>query len=163
MTVSKALASLTNFSAVRSKDGSKVELWLTRPEAKLMETLALRPAAAEHRSFILATWVQSYKALARKQFSSKVYEQEEPRLAEKYWQNCIVLTPEDDSFTIHGWVCGVGTTLLQCYVPPELRRIGIASCLIDTACGKKVVIPRAWPFQNPPRGFEFTYNPYKLG
>lgn len=163
MTTSKGLANLTNFSAVRSKDGSKVELWLTRPEAKLMETLALRPASQEHRSYILATWVQSYKGLAKRQVATKVYEVEEPRLAEKYWQKCLVLGPEDDSFTIHGWVCAVDGVLFQCYVPPELRRIGIASCLIDASCGKKVVIPRAWPFQSPPRGFEFIYNPYKLG
>lgn len=165
MTTSKASANLTNFSAVRSKDGSKVELWLTRPDQKLMETLSLRPAAQEHRNFIIATWVQSYKSLARKQgINSKVYEAEEPKLAENFWQNCIVLTPDDgDSFTIHGWVCGVHKTLLQCYVPPELRRIGIASCLIEATCGKQVVIPRPWPFQKPPRGFEFIYNPYAWG
>lgn len=140
-----------------------MELWLLRPEVKLMETLPIRPAGAQHRSFILATWIQSYMGMARKQMLKKTYETEEPKLAEKLWSKALIITPQDEDFTVHGWVCAVGNTLYQCYVPPELRRLGIAGTLIKAACGTEVTIPRPWPFTDPPRGLRFTYNPYKLG
>ncbi len=110
-----------------------------------MATLPLEMATDAHRSFILATWVKSYQGMARKQGIQEFYAKYEPAIAESRWQDCWVLTDED-GYTVHAWVCGHAGDLWHCYVVPDLRRLRIATRLIEHACGTLQAYARPWPY-----------------
>lgn len=122
----------------------------------MLETLRVIPADSRHRNFIIGTWLKSYAPNARRQGIITFYDAHEPRIAETRWQDCLVLT-DDDGYTIHGWVCGVRGKLWHVYVVPELRRIRVATRLIELACGKLEEYARPWPYAAHAR-----VNPYLL-
>ena len=127
-------------------------------EGKTLETLPVVTATDEHRSYILSTWVKSYEAQARRQGIREFYSKHEGAVAERLWQDCLVLT-DDGGFTVHGWVCGrEGGSLYHCYVVPELRRLRIATRLIEMATGGLKEYARPWPYSAHAR-----VNPYLLG
>lgn len=131
---------------------------LETAEGKPVETLRLTLATPDHRNFIIATWFKSYENQARKQGLREAYAEAEPAIAESRWQDCWVLT-DDDGYTVYGWVCGDRTTgaLWHVYVAPELRRLRVATRLIEHACGELRQYARPWPYSAHAR-----VNPYLL-
>ncbi len=126
-------------------------------EDKELETLPILPANHDHRSFILSTWVKSYRSQARKQGIGQFYDKHEPEVAEARWQDCWVVS-DDGGFTVHAWVCGRDGQLWHVYVVPELRRLRIATRLIEFATGEMKEYARPWPYSAHAR-----LNPYLLG
>ncbi len=126
-----------------------------RPTGEILQSLRLQLAESQHRSFLIATWLKSYRPLARRQGIQNQYDAHEPAIAESRWMDCTVAT-DDDGFTVYAWVCGGPGELYHCYVVPELRRLGVAKAMILDACGERPDHARPWPFQN-----RFV-NPYLL-
>ena len=132
-------------------------------------TLAVRPAEVRHRNFILSTWVKSVMPTLRrlekefKNFGTSTEEllMEEVPIAEALWEKSLVVTPEDDSFAVHAWICGEPGKLHYAYVPPELRQKGIFTALTSHLCGPMYEYGRPWPFKRGPSNGR--YNPYVLG
>lgn len=151
--------SLNSVSAVLSTSGSPTTLTLVHKETgEVVRTLNLVPAESQHRSFLLSTWLKSYRPQARKDGISEYYDRHEAEIAESRWEDCFVLTDED-GFTVYAWVCGYPGSLYHVYVVPELRNVGVARRLIEHACGDSgVAYARNWPGR--PRGYKV--NPYLL-
>jgi len=147
--------SLKGVVASLAKEGPPAIL-LQKDEATL-ETLPIVRAQLEHRSFVLATWVKSYEAAARKQGYAEFFKREEPRIAEALWDKCWIAT-DDTGYTVNGWVCGRSGQLYHCYVVPQLRRLRIATRLIEHSCGVLKEYARQWPYAAHART-----NPYLLG
>ncbi len=148
---------LKDCSARLFTSGSQKTVQLVhRPTGEILQELSLSPSASDHRSFIISTWLKSYRPLARRQGIQTQYDLYEPAIAESRWQDSTVLTDED-GFTVYAWVNGSGGKLFHCYVVPELRRLGVAKAMILDACGERPEHARPWPFQN-----RFV-NPYLLG
>ncbi|MDD5374441.1 hypothetical protein [Acidithiobacillus sp.] len=126
-----------------------------RPTGEILQELILRPAKEEHRSFLISTWLKSYRPQARRLGFQTQYDIHEPPIAESRWQDCTVAT-DDDGFTVYAWVCGYPSQLFHVYVVPELRNIGVARALILDACGERPEHARPWPYKN-----RFV-NPYLL-
>ncbi len=147
--------SLNGVSSVLSNDGSPA-IQLTK-EGKQLASLPIVQASSEHRSFILSTWVRSYEAQARKQGIAEFYSRHEPKLAERLWGACLVAT-DDAGYTVHAWVCGTKGKLWHCYVVPELRKLRVATRMIEAACGELKEYARPWPYSQHAR-----LNPYLLG
>ncbi len=145
---------LSGVSSVLSRDGSPAIL-LTKDNVTL-ETLPIVPASAAHRSFILSTWIKSYENQARKQGIGPQYAKHEPEIAESRWQDCWVVT-DDDGYTVHAWVCGYEGQLHHIYVQPKLRKLRIATRLIEFATGELREYARPWPYSAHAR-----VNPYLL-
>ena len=145
--------SLSGVSSQLSSDG---KIQLCKGET-VIQSLLLKPAEKQHRSFILSTWVKSYEGQARRQGIGPFYATHEPAVAESRWQDCTVAT-DDDGYTVYAWVCGDHTgALWHCYVAPELRRLRIATRLIEHACGSLREYARPWPYSAHAR-----VNPYLL-
>jgi GNAT superfamily N-acetyltransferase len=148
--------SLKGVSATLSPDGTPLIL-LQKEKATVAELPIVR-ATSEHRNFILGTWVKSYRAQARDQGILAQYNEYEPAIAESRWMDCLVVT-DDTGFTVHAWVCGRDGQLWHCYVVPELRRLRVATRLIEYACGPGGLheYARPWPYSAHAR-----VNPYLL-
>ncbi len=84
------------------------------------------------------------------------YDEHEPRIAESRWMDCLVVS-DDTGFTVHAWVCGRDGQLWHCYVVPELRKLRVATRLIERACGELKEYARPWPYSAHAR-----VNPYLL-
>lgn len=124
-------------------------------------TLPIRWASAEHRSYILATWIRSYMPVLRKWIGKDASPAEEAALAEKLWSKSLVAGPPVDGFPVYAWICGDEGRLDYVYVIPELRNKGVAGALIREMCGPTFEYGRPWPFKKDPAGG--SYNPYILG
>ena len=146
--------SLSGVSAMLSCDGTPRILLVK--EGNQLETLPIVSAGAVHRSFILSTWVKSYKSQAREQGIAGFYDEHEPAIAESRWSDCLVVT-DDTLFTVHAWCCGSEGRLWHCYVVPELRKLRLATRLIEHATGGLKEYARPWPFSAHAR-----VNPYLL-
>ncbi len=121
-----------------------------------VESLPIVQATADHRSFILSTWVKSYENQARRQGIAQYYAKHEPAIAESRWQDCWVVT-DDDGYTVHAWVCGYEGELHHIYVQPNLRKLRMATRLTEFACGELKEYARPWPYSAHAR-----VNPYLL-
>lgn len=127
--------SLKDVCAKLSTTGSQPTLNLVHlPSQETLQSLRLVRATPEHRSFILGTWVKSYRSQARKENFGGYYDKYEPGIAESRWEDCWVATDED-GYTVYAWVCGETGNLWHVYVVPELRRKGVADSMILHACG----------------------------
>ncbi len=148
--------SLRDASSVLSLTG--VPAILLQHRGTTIQTLPLRQAANTHRSFIISTWIKSYESQARKQGIGAFYTRHEPSIAESRWKECVVAT-DDDGYTVYAWACGdkATGTLWHCYVVPELRKLRIATRLIEYACGELREYARPWPYSAHAR-----VNPYQL-
>ena len=112
----------------------------------VLEILPIVLADDSHRSFIISTWVKSYEGQARRQgIAKEFYSKHEPEIAESRWSDCWVLT-DDGGYTVHAWVCGSAGNLQHMYVQPGLRRMRIATRLIEFACGPLRAYARRWPY-----------------
>ena len=148
--------SLKGVSSQLSTDGQPAILLVK--DNQTLETLPLVKATDEHRSFILSTWVKSYESQARRQGFKEFYARHEPALAERLWPACTVVT-DDSGYTVHAWVCASRGSLYHCYVVPELRKLRIATRLIEYACPEGLKeYARPWPYSAHAR-----VNPYLLG
>jgi GNAT superfamily N-acetyltransferase len=146
--------SLKGVSATLSSNGTGRILLVRNGET--LESLPIVRAAPEHRNFILSTWLKSYKTYARAQGIGSYYDEYEPAIAESRWQDCFVVT-DDTGFTVHAWVCGKNGKLWHVYVIPQLRRLRVATRLIEYACGELKEYARPWPYSAHAR-----VNPYLL-
>lgn len=136
--------SLRDVSAQLSTSGS---VQLTHvPTGKVIQSLRLVQASPEHKAFIISTWVKSYRGTARRAGYGKLYDLHEPQIAESRWADCLVATDED-GYTVYAWVCGSNGDLHHCYVIPELRRLRVATRMIEAACGHLLNYARRWPYQ----------------
>ncbi len=136
--------------------GSEKNLELIhKPTGEILQTLQVRSPTESHRSFIISTWLKSYRPQAKRQGILTEYDLYEPAIAESRWQDCTVATDED-GFTVYAWCCGYAGALYHCYVVPELRGIGAARSLIQDACGDRPAMARPWPFRHK------LINPYLL-
>lgn len=135
-------------------------------------TLPIQKATSEHRNYILGTWVKSYANTARQMtvgsmkgtaltVPPETYLANEPRVAEKLWDKCFVVTGPD-GYTIHAWVCVHENTLYHIYVPPQLRSKGIATALIDWLVTGDYMVARPWPYKQGLPGTA-SFDPYALG
>ncbi len=146
---------MKNVSSALSSDGSPAIL-LTH-NGQTIETLPVLQAKDEHRSFIISTWVRSYEAQARRHGIRDFYDKHEGPLAERLWPSVLVAS-DSEGFTVHAWVCGSEGRLWHCYVVPELRRLRIATRLIELATGGLKEYARPWPYSA-----HAPVNPYLLG
>lgn len=135
------------------------EIALThRPTSVAIQTLSLKKATKEHRSFIIGTWVKSYRNTARKLGIGAFYDKHEPAIAESRWEDCWVATDED-GYTVYAWVCSADRCLYHVYVIPELRRKRMASCLAEFSTGSTTPdLARPMPYD----GNFGRVNPYLL-
>ncbi len=125
-------------------------------------------ATNETRNFILATWVRSYEAANRRvgiggfgstlRVKSDVYRAGETAVAEALWELSKVVVGQD-GYTVHGWICATPGRLYHVYVPPGLRRCGVAKGLIEAYAGKEYMVQKPWPYSTP-AGHTVTYNPF---
>lgn len=72
---------------------------------------------------------------------------------------CIVLAT--DERTVHAWACGDGDVLHYVYVPPELRREGLARRAITALFGEypeRIHVTHEWPRASS----RFRFAPYRL-
>ncbi len=128
-----------------------------QPSQSVIQTLKLRPADERHRGFIISTWLKSYAGQARRAGLGKFYDVHEPRIAEDRWKDVLVATDED-GYTVYAWVCGYPDGALHhAYVIPELRRLRVATRLIEAACGDLKEYARPWPYSAHAR-----VNPYLM-
>ncbi len=141
-------------SSQLSKSGSPAILLVK--DSKTLETLPIVQATSEHRNFILSTWVRSYESQARSQGIGPQYAKHEPAIAESRWGDCLVVT-DDGGFTVHAWVCAGEGALFHVYVVPELRKLRIATRLIEFASGGLKEYARPWPY-----AAHAKVNPYLL-
>ncbi len=88
---------------------------------------------------------------------SEVYRAGESKAAELLWSKSHVVTG-DDGFTIHAWICGTEGKLWHVYVPPPLRRIGVARALVESTVGTRYLVCKPWP--TTPKGHQVSYSPY---
>src|SRR6185369_12005023 len=61
----------------------------------------------------------------------------------------MVVASDDAARTLHGWAAATRDVLQYAYVPPELRREGLARTCITAALGgypEHIGITHAWPF-----------------
>ncbi len=134
---------------------------------KVLANLKVVHAKPEHRNFILSTWLKSYEKQARNNhwsgllMKAETFRSGEAKVAEKYWTGTRVVVSDDDQYTIHGWVCFIGDTLLHCYVPPALRESGLSMELVHAFLGT------AYQTTKPMPGIvastdRVTFNPYVL-
>lgn len=144
------------------QDGFRIGLYL---DDKFLGHLNVDLAGQEHRNFILSTWVRSYQNQARKFMDKDIYADEEARVAEELWERTWVATSPNDSYVIHGWVCTESNadtdSLFHAYVPPDLRRHGIATALVNVECRTTKPLHVARPGFSP-FGFKCKLNPYIL-
>jgi GNAT superfamily N-acetyltransferase len=125
----------------------------------LGEEMLLRPAEATDRSFVFATWMRSYREV-QKHIAYEAYHTGQGRRVERLWKSSMVACRESAPDTIHAWVCGSPGLLHYVYVPPTLRRKGLAKALVDQVCGKPLDFTHRWPFPTLPHGWR--PNEYRL-
>ncbi len=126
-----------------------------RPTGEILQTLQVRPASQEHRSFIISVWMRSYRPIARRIGILQDFDRSEPAIAESRWQDCTVVT-DDDGYTVYSWICGYDGLLVHAYTIPELRGIGVVRALTGKVCGPRFSVARPWPYKNK------HVNPYGL-
>lgn len=125
--------------------GSSPTLELVHKETgEVIQTFRLVKADREHKSFILSTWLRSYRPTARKRGFSEFFGEYEGAIAESRWEDAVVATDES-GFTVYAWVCAYPGELHYVYVGPELRGIGVAKGLIHHVAGQDYVLARPWP------------------
>ena len=123
---------------------------------EVLQELKVAAAHEDQRSFIISTWLKSYRGQARRQGLQEQYDKHEPSIAESRWQDCAVVTDED-GYTVYAWICGEPGSLWHIYVIPELRMYGVSKALIGMVCGATPDLARPWPFRT-----RSKINPYLL-
>lgn len=102
----------------------------------------------EDRRFIVPTWVRSMASLKRVAPMGKHWRAVD-RVLDAPDTRVSVLASDAAARTIHAWAAASGDLLHYVYVPPELRRAGIARKLITSLLGSypdRIAISTAWPF-----------------
>jgi hypothetical protein len=140
------------------------------------------PAEERDKPYIISTWVQSYKHIAKglrchmkqdvwpswHKVSHEAYQETYPRLVEALWQKSLVVRDEAGT-ACHGYICGTPPepgghgTLHYMYLPPELRGVGLGKAMWTFLLGtgvQKVMVTNFLPWKHWPKGWEF--NPYGL-
>jgi ribosomal protein S18 acetylase RimI-like enzyme len=132
---------------------------------KTLAELKVVTATEQHRNFILSTWVRSYQSTARRIMDKDLYAKEEALVAESFWHLSKVAVSPEDEYVIHGWVCASSDgNIYHAYVPPDFRRRGIASAILNIAVSGSVPgkLQMARPTEWQPKGYKTEFNPYIL-
>ncbi len=132
------------------------------------EGIVIRDIEPDDRNFIIATWVRSYKPLARVN-SSDVYEWGQRELIRRLLlaHRVCVACQSDVPSSILGWVCAEpkNRTVHYAFVRQELRDIGIARKLITEALGgayfDRINVSHRFVNHDESRK-RFVFNPYLL-
>lgn len=132
--------------------------------------LWLNPATVKDKPFIISTWVNSYKPIARKltaRFKEKKanFTDDTTSVAEKLWQVAYVLKDEDDGSAVHGYIVAQDDPkpiLHYMYLPPELRGLRLGKCMFQRVFGTglfDVQVTHFWPHNWP---YKWHFNPYAV-
>lgn len=123
-----------------------------------------RPMRPEDRRFIVPTWVKSLaysrRGVARID-TMRRYWSIVDRIVDATDTRIIVLASDESARTLHAWAAGDGNCLHYAYVPPELRRAGLARACITALFGsypEQIPITHAWPFESA----RFRWQPHPL-
>jgi len=122
-------------------------------------------AKREHRSFVLSTWVRSYRDAFSKELQYDLIVKRESKFAEEAFDAGLVFVDTSDGYSINGWVCGVyerPSLLHWVYVPPELRGMGVASNLIKEILGSKPEVSRCPKVLRNSKLPVGRWNPYRI-
>jgi hypothetical protein len=120
-------------------------------------TRAMRP---EDRRFIVPTWVRSLATHLRVAPHGKHWRAVD-RVLDATDTRVIVLASDQAARTIHAWAAATGDALQYAYVPPELRREGLARQCITALFGsypERIAVTHAWPFASE----RFYLQPHRL-
>lgn len=106
-----------------------------------------------HRAYVASTWArgQRYGLRTREAF----------RFVNRVLDSGVDVVCLANDSTVHAWACAGPDALHYVYVPPELRREGIAKRLITSLLGEypeHVNITHRWPFESS----RFRFNPHLL-
>lgn len=107
----------------------------------------MRPA---DRRFVVPTWVRSRAAADDRQPRGHDW-REVDRILDAPGTRVVVLASGQGDSALHGWACATGDVLHYAYVPPELRRAGLARQCITAVLGGypgHIAITHAWPFES---------------
>lgn len=105
----------------------------------------------EDRRFIVPTWVRSLASFRRIAPMGKHWRAVD-RVLDAHDTRVMVLASDSAARTIHAWAAATGEVLHYAYVPPELRREGLARSCITSLLGgypERIGITHAWPFTSP--------------
>jgi len=106
------------------------------------------------RRYVVSTWAQSarYGGMAKR---------DRFRLVDRIIDGGARVVVLANGPTVHAWACGEGDTLHYVYVPPELRRNGVARIAIHAALGSypaRISVTHPWPRPSA----RFCYAPHIL-
>lgn len=102
----------------------------------------------EDRRFIVPTWVRSLAALRGFPPRDRDWRTAD-RILDAGDTRVVVLASDHAASTIHAWAAATGDMLQYAYVPPELRREGLARRCITALMGgyaERIAVASAWPF-----------------
>lgn len=102
----------------------------------------------EDRRFIVPTWVRSLASFQRVAPHGRQWRAAD-RILDASDTCIMVLASDHAASTIHAWAAATGDLLHYAYVPPELRREGLARRCITAVLGsypESIGITHAWPF-----------------
>lgn len=104
----------------------------------------------EDRRFVVPTWVRSLASFRREQPKGKLWRTVD-RILDDPGTRVMVLASDEAARTLHAWAAATGDVLQYAYVPPELRRAGLARQCIRAVLGgypDTIGITHAWPFES---------------
>lgn len=128
--------------------------------------LALRPMVDGDLAFVMSTWMRSYAGRVQGIVRKDVFHEHHRRLAERLIAServTVACSPTSET-TIHGWCCtgNASPVLHYAYVPPELRRVGLAREMIRSSLGaypERIDASHRWPWPSQ----RFVFVPYLAG
>ena len=99
----------------------------------------------DDRRFIVPTWVRSLASLERRAPQGRDWRAVDRILDTAGTEVQVLVTGN----AIHAWAAGTSSLVHYAYVPPELRREGLARRCITALLGgypERIAITTAWPF-----------------
>lgn len=117
------------------------------------------------RDYVFGTWLPSARAAGDKTVRPAVFNEWYPRFVERILNTArvVLLCREGAPATVHAWACAGTYSLHWAYVPPDLRRAGMARAAITAVMGSypdtiHVTSSLPKPLRTSPR---FFYNPFR--
>jgi len=122
----------------------------------------LREMTADDRSFILSSWLKSYRDTDfARHISNDAYYAGQARLIDDLLDTSCVIVASDPEYptSIYGYVVYKDNILHYLYTKYPFRRNGVANLLYEVA-GRPAVATH-WTFVVPKLPFKLSYNPYQ--
>jgi hypothetical protein len=110
------------------------------------------PMQQAHRGYVCSTWANGQRLGIRTRPAFRLVN----RIIDVARVVVIAQGP-----TVHAWACADDDVLMYAYVPPELRRRGVARKLVTSLFGdypQRVRVAHPWPFASE----RFQYVPHAL-